>query len=64
MRSNTMLLLHRIMDKVDFSVVPADEAQAAKPILDLFEIAVEKLEIARNNCFIVSDSVGCWPGGC
>lgn len=53
----TTRLLHRITDKVDFPVVTADDAQAAKPAPDLFEVAAQKLERASSDCFIVGDSV-------
>jgi HAD superfamily hydrolase (TIGR01509 family) len=53
----TMLLLHRVTDKVDFPIVTADDVQAAKPAPDLFELAAQKLERAPNDCFIVGDSV-------
>jgi HAD superfamily hydrolase (TIGR01509 family) len=53
----TMLLLHRVTEKVDFPIVTADDVQAAKPAPDLFELAAQKLERAPNDCFIVGDSV-------
>jgi HAD superfamily hydrolase (TIGR01509 family) len=53
----TMSLLHRVTDKIDFPVVTADDVQAAKPAPDLFDVAAQKLEIAPNECFIVGDSV-------
>lgn len=53
----TMRLLHRITDKLDFPIVTADDVEAAKPAPDLFEVAAQKLERVPNDSFIVGDSV-------